>query len=141
MRIGTDNDSTMLKACRDGMELNCVEDEDEDEEYGEYIEVDNKEEVAEVELITDGNDENAALRQKGLLLFHYRCANHLMNLAVGDFLKSPLQGKSGSQISSLIGKARKWCICVKNSSLCAEVFHTHHFNIVAMNETWWNSMY
>ena len=148
--IGTDNDSSILKACRHEMELNCVED------------------VAEVELITDGNDENsvalltiecdfaevskklleagdgalpADLRQKGLLLFHYRCANHLMNLAVGDFFKSPLQGRSGSQLLSLIGKARKWCICVKNSSLCAEVFHTHHFNIVAMNETRWNKMY
>ena len=109
--IETDNDSSILKACRDEMELNCVEDED--EECGEHTELDNKEDVAEVELITDGNDENsvallpikcdfaevskklleagdgalpAALRQKGLLLFHYRCANHLMNLAVGDFL-------------------------------------------------------
>ena len=111
VRIGTENDSSILKACRDEMELNCVEDED--EECGEHTELDNKEDVAEVELITDGNDENsvallpiecdfaevskklleagdgalpAALRQKGLLLFHYRCANHLMNLAVGDFL-------------------------------------------------------
>ena len=57
VRIGTDNDSTMVKACRDEMESKCVEDED--EEYGEYTKVDNKEEVAEVELITDGNDENS----------------------------------------------------------------------------------
>ena len=57
--------------------------EDDDEECDEHAELENKKDIAEVELITDGNDEISVAQ--GLMLFHYCCANNLVNLAVDYF--------------------------------------------------------
>ena len=90
-----------------------------------------------LDLSNNSNSLINELRRLGLLEIHFRCAAHLLQLAIKDFL----QNYQHRDFRRIIRKAKEFTNFVRKSTIDSEACRNEKVTIHAMNHTRWNSMY